>query len=347
MGAGQFNSIDYDAAVNALQSTGTNFARSAAAASTGNFTNIAEILNPRKLKNGVRESCFAPGFNDATAIVVSIDGTGSMEQIPFHIQQQLPKLLELLTEKGVSDHPNVLFMCHDDELIGLPDAVFQMSQFEIESTKLISALNEMIIPGQGGGNQGEAYHLSFYAAANHTRMEAFERDGAKGFFFMICDEEPFYHAGDPTKEGTSPAIAKEVFGDTIEATVTMLESVKKVCERYHVFILRPGHTSHGKNKTISRMWQDLLRKAGENPEHVLEVEETEAIIPTIALSIGRLADVDEDDLVDVLKAKGAAGIDSAIQATRAIVPVGNRQPAVVGKASGALATEKGTSRQRR
>lgn len=346
MGASGFSSVDYDKGVTSLKNTGASFTRSATAASTGNFDNIAEILDPRKLKNGLRESCFAPGFNDATPIVVSIDGTASMQDVPRHIQGELPKLIELLTEKGISDHPNVLFMCHDDEYYMPPNAVFQMSQFEIEASKLLTSLNEMIIPGNGGGNRGEAYHLSFYAAARHTRLEAFERDGTKGFFCMICDEEPFYHAGDPTKEGTSREIAKSAFGDENESTVTMLDSVKQVCERYHVFIIRPGHTSHGKDRGITKLWQDLLQKAGENPEHVLEIEETTAIIPTIALAIGRLADVDESDLVDVLKAKGATGINSAVNATRAIVPAGNGQIAVAGKASDALTTT-GSGRRRR
>lgn len=337
MGSGSFRTVDYDDAVHRLQSTGTTFARSATAQRTGNLHDIAEILDPRKLKNGMRESCFTPGFNDATPIFVGIDGTGSMEVVPHHLQKELPKLIDLLTEKGISDHPNVLFVCHDDERACPPDAVFQMSQFEIESAKLIEALNEMIIPGNGGGNRGEAYHLVFYAAANHTRLESFERDGAKGFLFLICDEEPYYEAGDPSKQGTTPEIAKEVFGDTIEAEVTMLESAKKAFERFHIFVIRPGHTQNGQNKAITKLWQKLFKDVGENPEHVLEIGETEAIVSTMALAIGRLAGADQDELVEVLKSKGAGGISAAVDATSAIVPYAGGN-LVAAKASGSLAT---------
>lgn len=340
MGCGSFHSTDYQKSVNILKQTGKTFARSATVARTGNFSDIADALNPRKLKNSMRESCFATGFNDALPIIVSIDGTGSMEQIPYHVQKELPKLLDLLVDQGVADHPNVLFMCHDDEHAIPPDAVFQMSQFEIESSKLIESLNELIIPGYGGGNQGEAYHLPFYAAAYHTRLESFERDGTKGFFFMICDEEPYYEAGDPEKRGTSPSIAKEVFGDIREKEVTMLESLKEVVKRYHVFIIRPGHTCHGKNKSITHMWQKLLFAAGENTEHVLEVEDTNAIITTMAMAIGRLAGVAPDDLVDVLTAKGAVGIKEAIASTKNLV-VANGGALVSGTTTTAIQTTDG------
>lgn len=346
MGSGSFHSVDYSAAVNRLNNTGQSFTRSATAQSTGNLHDIAEILDPRKLKNGIRESCFTPGYNDATPIIAAIDGTGSMERVPFDVRDELPKLLELLTEKGISDHPNIMFMCYDDEHACPPDAVFQMSQFEIGAKELIGALNEVIIPHNGGGNRGEAYHLAFYAAANHTRLEAFERDGTKGFFFLIGDEEPYYEAADPTTHGTSPEVAKEVFGDTLEREVPMVESVRKVAERYHIFVIRPGHTHHGKDKSITRLWQELLQNAGENPEHVLEVSETNAIVSTMALSIGRLVGEDQDDLVQVLQAKGAQGVNVAASATSAIVPhAGSR--VVSAKASGVLVTSDGGGAGRR
>lgn len=334
--------MNYSAAVDHLQAKGQTFQRSATAAQTRNFSNIADILNPRKLKNGVRESCFAPGFNDATPIIVSIDATGSMNAVPADIRDQLPKLIELLIEQEVSDHPNVMFMVHDDERAQGPDAVFQMSQFEIGPQELTTALNECIFPGNGGGNRGEAYHLPIYAAANHTKLECFERDGQKGFLFIIGDEEPYYGAGDPTVYGTSPEIAKECFGDIIEAEVSMLESLKKAAERYHIFLLRPGHTSHGTNPEIKARWQQLFKQAGIDSEHVIDVAETPALVTTMAMTIGTLAGVDRDALVDVLKQKGAAGVDKAASAALALRPT----QALVGTASGALAEAEAPGRTR-
>lgn len=344
MGGSASSTIDYTSAVSQLKQSGQSFARSAQAAQTGNYRNISEVLDPRKLKNGIRESCYAPGFNDATPIIIAIDGTGSMEQVPEAIQSQLPKLIELLIEQGVTDHPNVMFMCFDDEHAVPPDAAFQMSQYEIGAKELVTALNEMIIPGNGGGNHGEAYHLPIYAAANHTKLECFDQNGQKGFFFLICDEEPYYYAGDPAVHGTSPAIAKEVFGDTIEKEVPILDSLKKLGERYHAFVIRPEHTSHGRDNEIKQLWQKLFSAAGEDPEHVLNVAETDAIISTIALTIGRLAGMDQSQLVDVLKSKGATGVDAASIATLAIAP--SNALATVGTASGTLVEGEDEGRDR-
>jgi hypothetical protein len=345
MGSGGFSSVDYDRGVSKLRQTGQTFARSATAAATGNFGNIAKILDPRKLKNGTRECCYAAGFQDVLPIVVALDGTGSMEQVPYDIQKGLPKLIGLITEQNIADHPNVLFMCFDDEHATPPDAAFQMSQFEADAPKLLEALNELVIPHNGGGNRGEAYHLAIYAAAYHTKLESFDKTGEKGFFFLVCDEEPYYGDGDPAKNGTTREMAKEVFGDKIEKTVTMVEAMKKLCERYNVFIIRPGHTSHGKNKDITRRWQDLLAKAGENREHVLEIAETEAIVPTMALTIGGVLGADRDELVDVLRTQGVAGVDTALVATRNVAA--KNAVATVGKATATLATTGGAGTRRK
>lgn len=319
MGGGSFDPLNYKSAVMSLNADGKSFATSAKAASTGDYKNtVKNHLNPRKLKNGIREACFTPGFEDATPIIVSIDGTGSMQNVPVQIQQNLPKLMSLLVEQEISDHPNILFMCHDDEEALPPDACFQMSQFEASDKELLAALNDLIIPMHGGANRGESYHLSVYAAANHTRTDEFDQRGKKGFFFIICDEEPCLDAADPAVSGTTPEVAKEVFDDSIQAIIPMLESMKKVVERYHVFVIRPGHTNHGRNKTISQMWRDLLLKAGENPQHVLEIEETEAIIPTMALSIGHISGSETEELADVLKTQGTSGVDDALAAVKTV-----------------------------
>ena len=164
MGGGSYSSTHYRATVSKLADRGELFSKAATARSTGEFTKYSEHLDPAKLKNGIRESCFVEGFNDATPIAIGIDATGSMHQVPFHVQAELPKLIDLIVEKEISDHPNVMFLALDDETV-TAKAAFQMSQFEIEADKLVEALNDLIIPQGGGGNMGESYHLFFYALA--------------------------------------------------------------------------------------------------------------------------------------------------------------------------------------
>jgi len=320
MGGGSYSSTKYCSTVDSLAADDKLFSRASTARSTGRFDDIAEILDPKKLKDGMRESCYVDGFDDATPIVIGIDATGSMHQVPGHIQTELPKLIDLIVEKEVSDHPNVMFIAFDDETV-MKNAAFQMSQFEIEAEKLVEALNEMIIPYRGGGNMGESYHLFFYALANHTKLECFDTNDEKGFAFLICDEEPYFDRRDYTKYGTSPDIAESVFGDVLQAEVPMLDAVKQTLERYHVFIIRPLHTNHGSNHDITKQWQDLLMQAGGNPEHVFEVPETDAIITTMVMAVSRLIGVDESEMVELLRAKGAAGIENAASATGSLVPV--------------------------
>ena len=66
------------------------------------------------------------------------------------------------------------------------------------------------------------------------------------------------------------------------------------------------------------MWRDLLSTAGENPQNVLDIPETEAIIPTMALSIGRISGVEVEELADVLKTQGSEGVETALAAVSAV-----------------------------
>lgn len=337
MGYAGYSATKYSAAVDDLKAKGATFTRSATAARTGDYREIAESLDPRKLKDGVREACFAPGFNDCTAIAIGIDCTGSMSEVPKFIQKELPNLISTLTEQNISDHPNVMFVGFDDERYMPPDAVFQMSQFETGAPELLASINEMIIPGQGGGNRGEAYHLFFYALAKHTKIECFDRDGVKGYAFLICDEQPFYDAENPATHGTSPAVAKAAFGDAIPEEVSMLDILKEVVKRYNVFIIRPHHTSHGRDESISKMWRKLMEDAGEDPQHVMEVVDEASIIPTIAMCVGSAEGADKDEMASILKAKGAAGVDGAVAATKQLV-VSSGGAVAVGTSSTDIAT---------
>lgn len=339
MGSSGFSSQTFTRSVADLKSAGQQFKRSADAAATGNYSgSIADNLNPRQLKNGQRECCFAAGFTCATPILVSIDGTGSMGQVPYQIQAGLPALLDLLTEQGVTDHPNVAFTCHDDEDAVPPDAAFQISQFETGAVELLASLNELVIPHNGGGNGGESYHLSVYAAANKVRLECFERDGEKGWLIIIGDEPPVIGRRDPARYGTTPAVAKAVFGDVIEAEVPMLESLKKAAERWNIYCIRPGHTNHGKDPAVRQAWRNMFAAAGLDTENVIDIEETEQIVPTIALTIGAGLGGDRDAMVQVLRTKGVAGVDGAAAATQALVHVAPGAMVATGTASAALVT---------
>jgi hypothetical protein len=285
---------------------------------------IIDGLDPRKRKSNVYEATLAPDCKTLLPIVVSIDGTLSMRKTPLPLQEHLHKIFKTLIAQDV-DCPNVMVMCHDDELAIPPDAAFQMSGFEKNEVDLCRIINEIDFPGCGGGNKGEAYHLPFYAVANHTHFEAKE----KGFFFMLCDEEPYYNAGDPAKFGTNPEIAKEIFGDVLEHEVPMLESVKKVAEKYHIFILRPAHATFGQTQKITKAWQKLLELAGENPDNVLEVADTIAINPVIAFAMCITRGGDLEKLEAILKGQGVKHFCSTKAAVANLMPKASSETPVV------------------
>jgi hypothetical protein len=276
---------------------------------------IADCLNPRKRKSDIYEASLATDSKTLLPIVVSIDGTLSMRKTILPLQEHLHKIFKTLIAQDV-DSPNVMVMCHDDELAIPPDAAFQMSGFEKNEVDLCRIIHEIDLPGAGGGNKGEAYHLPFYAVANHTHFEAKE----KGFLFIVGDEEPYYNAGDPAKLGTSPEIAKEIFGDVLDHEVPMLESVKKVAEKYHIFVIRPAHTSFGQTQKITKAWQKLLGLAGENPDNVLEVADTIAINPVIAFVICLTRGGDLAKLETILKGQGVKHFCSTRAAVANLMP---------------------------
>lgn len=331
MGGGSYSSVDYRAAKKSLDDSGAAFRTSARASSTGDYT-PSEILDPTKMKNSVRESCFAPGCDSLTPIVVGLDCTGSMGVVPGVVQKQLPDLIDTIVEQGVTEHPNLMFIGFDDEH-SVKNACFQMSQFEISSDKVLESLNELIIPMQGGANRSESYHLFFYALANHTKLESFDEYGEKAFAFLICDESPFFNMN-YKKEGTRINIAESVFGDIIQSEVSMLDSIKKTAERYEIFIIRPKHTSNGSDKSITKEWQDIMTEAGVSPQHVLEVDDEHSIISTITLCISNLSGLDTDAIVDVLKARGASGVDAAASAVKDLATVSVGASTALGEISG-------------
>lgn len=174
----------------------------------------------------------------------------------------------------------------------------------------------MIIPSRGGHNMTESYDLAFYAAARHTRLECFDKNGEKGFFFLIGDEYPTDEYLSPSTYSIAPQKVADVFGDSIQAPVSMLDIVKEVHAKYHVFVIRPGDTAAGGRKDISTAWADLLGEAGGNPQHVLEVPTMKDIIPAILLSVARIFG-SETEIINVLTTRGD-DVAGAIAATAGV-----------------------------
>ncbi len=222
-----------------------------------NASDLDESLDPSKMKNGCRESCDSEANPNSTPIIIGLDCTGSMSNIPYNmIREGLGKLfLEIYTRKPVSD-PHVLF-CAIGDVPARDRAPFQVSQFESGCEELTSGLEKFWLAGcSGGGNHGESYHVPYYFAANMTKHDAYLKRGKKGFIFTIGDEPPQHLF---KKEEVN-----RVFGYTPETDTTFDEIISQVSKTYipfHIIIEEGSYVqSYGLDKVLNP-WQKVL---GEN-----------------------------------------------------------------------------------
>lgn len=234
--------------------------RSYRAASSGYYSkNIDDIFEQNKIKvihesmdpKGVkyRECCDSKEHPNTLPIILTLDVTGSMGKIPHNlVKDGLPTLMSKLTENGVSD-ASLLFTAIGDHIC---DKVpLQVGQFESGDEELDLWLTRTFIEGKGGGNGGESYLLSWYFAANHTKIDSFDKRRKKGYLFTIGDE--------PCHNNLPKNAIKEITGDIEESNIdinTILENARKMYNVYHLHIMEGS-------KGISSLgyWKELL---GEN-----------------------------------------------------------------------------------
>jgi hypothetical protein len=226
------------------------------AASAGYYTKSArEIFKSRSMNNAmsphgvkVRESCDSDEHPESLAIVLALDVTGSMHSIPHHlVKKGLPDVMDSIIKKGV-EHPQLLFMGIGDH--ECDEAPLQIGQFESSDELLDKWLTDIWLEGGGGGNDGESYMLAWYFAANHTAIDCFNKRKQKGFLFTVGDE--------PCLPELPKAELKEIMGTKQPETVSSLELLAKVRERYNVYHLHVMEGQNGTRKEVMDGWKQLL-----------------------------------------------------------------------------------------
>ena len=125
----------------------------------------------------------------ALPIMVAFDVTGSMGHIPRQLQQKLPQLHGLLPRKGYAQDPQICFGAFGDETAGDP-ASLQIGQFESDN-RMAENLENILITSGGGGGVQESYQNMLYLAARHTASDHWEKRRAKGYLFLIGDEQAY------------------------------------------------------------------------------------------------------------------------------------------------------------
>lgn len=211
---------------------------------------IRDSLNPKNMKNMLRESCDDDACPNSTAIMIGLDETGSMGIIPdYMVRTGLPKLFqEIYDRKPVTD-PHILFMGVGDAECDI--SPMQISQFEA-GMRIAEQLTDIYLEGNGGGNRYEGYIFPWYMAAMHTKIDCFLKRGKKGYLITVGDEEP------------TPVLRKEdikrVLGTGPESDLDAKQLLDMASQMYHVFhvIVEQGNYASRHLDSVVSKWTDLL-----------------------------------------------------------------------------------------
>lgn len=205
---------------------------------------IHESMNPSK--SLIRESRDSDNHPNSVPIIIALDTTGSMGSIPLHlVRDGLPKMVGNIIQHGVPD-PQILFLGVGDH--ECDNAPLQVGQFESGDEELDLWLTRTWLEGNGGGNNGESYHLAWYFAANHTIIDSFEKRGQKGLLFTIGDE--------PCLKSLPIHSVNEIMGGNSQKTYTEKELLEMAQEKYDVYHLHIMEGSAGR-RSLS-YWKELL-----------------------------------------------------------------------------------------
>jgi len=233
-------------------------ARSSRADSLGYATKSAhEIFKSKSINNAmnpsgivVRESCDSEEHPNALAIVIALDVTGSMGSVPHNlVKDGLPTMVSEIITSGEPD-PQILFLAIGDH--ECDDSPLQVGQFESSDELLDKWLTDVYLEGGGGGNAGESYLLAWYFAANHTRIDCFDKHNRKGFLFTIGDE--------PTLKKIPKNKVENIMGEGQYENFTAVQLLDKAREKYNVYHLHIKQTGAGSRQETINGWKQLMGK---------------------------------------------------------------------------------------
>lgn len=198
------------------------------------------------IKNKVRESCDSAEHPNSYPIIIGLDVTGSMGQVPENlIKEAFPEIMKTIQEKGI-EHAQICFLGIGDHYSD--DAPIQVGQFETSDELTEKWLKAIYIEGGGGGNNGESYHLAWYFAAFHTKIDSFEKRGIRGTLITIGDE--------PCHKSIAGSELKSLFGEgEKEMTATeLLAAAQKKWDVYHINVNDWSSEDYGSPSK----WRDLI-----------------------------------------------------------------------------------------
>ena len=272
MGAGQFDTSIYDAAAKYRKQTGQSAFQYTRNVNSGAAPRQCHPdLDPKGVL--MRESRDSDEHPNSMAITVIFDETGSMGSVPMVVQEKLKSLFGLLLRKGYVDDPQIMVGGVGDSYTDTV-APLQVAQFESDN-RIDTQLGNIYLEGNGGGQGMEGYELIPYFMARHTSIDCFEKRGRKGYLFIIGDED--------TYPFVDPANVRRWIGDELGEKIPVKAMFDECAERYHIYRIEPSGSSYHGASHITKHWKELL-----GDEHVIQLEDLDAVSETIALTIGMM-----------------------------------------------------------
>ena len=224
------------------------------------------------IKGKVRESCDSEEHPKSYPIIIGLDVTGSMGQVPENlIKEAFPEIMKAVIEKGV-EHAQVCFVGIGDHYSD--DAPIQVGQFETSDELTEKWLKAIYIEGGGGGNNGESYQLAWYFAAYHTKIDSYEKRGIKGTLITIGDE--------PCHGAIQGSVLKQLFGEGEGEMLTsvLFKEVQKKWDVYHINVNDYANERYGSD----RRWRELIGGDRMIQSESMESKEIGQIISSLIIS---------------------------------------------------------------
>lgn len=258
---------------------------------------LKDNLNPNGVK--FRESRDSEDNSRSTPIILALDVTGSMDKVLDSIAREgLNKMITEIYNRKPVTNPHICVMGIGDA--NCDDAPLQVTQFEAD-IRIAEQLKDIYFEKGGGGNNSESYHLSWYFAAFHTKIDSFEKRNEKGFLFTIGDER------------TPPVLTKEqierVLGYKPEKNYSAGELFDIASKKYHIFhlIIKEGwHYTHYPDK-VEEAWKRLLS------QHAILVDDHTKLGEIIVSILQSYAGISTDEIIDSWNGDTSVVVKNAIK----------------------------------
>lgn len=320
MGSGSWDRETYESTVKDRTSKGKDpFDYSSKTKASGRDI-VHDSLKSNRINGkpfGMLESRDNSDHPNSSAIVICLDVTGSNIARAREAQLALPNLMDIL--HTFMPDAQVAIWANDDPHACVPSVAFQASDFESD-IRIETHLTNLLMVGNGGGNDQEGYDMALYCAARKVVMDCLEKRGRKGYLFLYADEKV------PTT--CLAEDIKGVFGDTIERNIPIQSLLGEARQKFNVWSIWPSGAFTGSSrrdhnvKIFSEDWMLNLQ----DPKHMCEL-----IAATVGAWEGQLA---ESDIVKTMVKAGmntteAKGIHTAlarVYQTRASVIEGALPP---------------------